>query len=319
VDLNEILVFARVVQTGSFTRAAARLGIPKSTVSRKVSALEERLGSRLLQRTTRKLNVTDAGRVYYDYCLRIVADVEDAERAVSSLQDRPRGLLRVTAPVNCAFLGPIVSAYLKRYPEVQLELLCTERTVDLVEERFDVGIRGGGLADSTLVARSLGRSGHFLVATPAYLKKRGRPRSPEDLKQHDFFFFGAGLDSAILRLQNGDRSAQIVLTPRMIVSDNEILYSVATAGLGVALLPAFLCVADLGAHRLERVLRDWSSPSTPVHVVYPSLRHLSPKVKTFVDHLHEQLTPPPWEIGPYAEPIDGELLGKLVPAACTAK
>jgi DNA-binding transcriptional LysR family regulator len=298
MDLNEILVFARVVQTGSFTTAATRLGMPKSTVSRKVSELEERLGSRLLQRTTRKLSVTDAGRIYYDYCLRIVADVEDAERAVSGLQDRPRGLLRVTAPVNCAFLGPIVSAYLKRYPEVQLELLCTERTVDLVEERFDVGIRGGGLVDSTLVARSLGRSGYFLVATPAYLKERGRPRAPEDLKKHDFFFFGTGLDSAVVRLQNGERSAQLALTPRMVVSDNDILYSVATAGLGVALLPAFLCVADLRARLLERVLRDWTAPSTPVHVVYPSQRHLSPKVKTFVDHLHDQLTPPPWEIGP---------------------
>jgi DNA-binding transcriptional LysR family regulator len=298
MDLNELLVFARVVQAGSFTTAAAQLGMPKSTVSRKVSELEERLKSRLLQRTTRKLSLTDVGRTYYDYCARIVAEVEDAERAVSSLQDTPRGPLRVTAPANAAFLGPIVSDYLQRYPEVQLEVFCTARTVDLVEERFDLGIRAGGLADSTLVARSLGRVGWFLVATPAYLKKRGRLRSPEDLKKHDYLFFGTGLDSAVLRLEKGDRSVQLALAPRMTVSENDVLYAVAAAGLGVALLPAFLCVNDLRAHRLERVLRDWTAPSTPVHVVYPSARHVSPKVKSFIDHLQERMTPPPWELGP---------------------
>ena len=143
MDLNEMLVFARVVQAGSFTTAAAQLGMPKSTVSRKVSELEERLKARLLQRTTRKLSLTDVGRTYYDYCARIVGEIEDAERAVSSLQETPRGLLRVTAPVNAAFLGPIVSDYLKRYPEVRLELFCTARAVDLVEERFDLGDPSG--------------------------------------------------------------------------------------------------------------------------------------------------------------------------------
>src|SRR5215475_12471385 len=125
MDLNEMLVFARVVQAGSFTSAASALGMPKSTVSRKVSELEERLGARLLQRTTRKLSLTDVGRTYYDYCARIVAEVEDAERAVSKLQTTPRGLLRVTAPVNAAFLGPIVADYLKRYPDIQIDLFCT--------------------------------------------------------------------------------------------------------------------------------------------------------------------------------------------------
>jgi DNA-binding transcriptional LysR family regulator len=298
MDLNEMLVFARVVQAGGFTAASAQLGMPKSSVSRKVSELEERLKSRLLQRTTRKLSLTDVGRTYYDYCARIVAEVEDAERAVNSLQAVPRGNLRVTAPANAAFLGPIVSDYLKRYPEVRLELSLTARSVDLVEEGYDLGIRAGTLADSTLIARSLGRVGWFLVATPAYLKKRGRPRSPEDLKKHDFLFFGAGLDSAVLRLENGDQSVQLAVAPRMAVSDNDVLRAVATAGLGIALLPEFMCVEDLRAHRLERVLRDWTAPPTPVHVVYPSTRHLSPKVKSFVEHLQEHMTPPPWELGP---------------------
>src|SRR5690349_7028510 len=173
MDLNEIIVFARVVQAGSFTKAAAELGMPKSTVSRKVSELEERLGARLLQRTTRKLSLTDAGRTYFDYSARVVAEVEDAERAVSSLQAAPRGLLRVTAPTNFRVLGAIVADYLKRYPDVRLELFCTGRRVDLVEERFDLGVRAGVLADSSLVARSLGTAGWVLAATPAYLRRRG--------------------------------------------------------------------------------------------------------------------------------------------------
>jgi DNA-binding transcriptional LysR family regulator len=272
--------------------------MPKSTVSRKVSELEERLKSRLLQRTTRKLSLTDVGRTYYDYCARIVGEIEDAERAVSSLQETPRGLLRVTAPVNVAFLGPIVSDYLKRFPEVRIDLFCTGRAVDLVEERFDVGIRAGTLADSTLIARNLGSARWFLVATPAYLKKHGRPRSPEDLKKHDCLIFGAGLGSADVRLENAGRSVQVALSARLLVTDMDILDAVATAGLGIALLPAFRCIEELRAHRLERVLPDWNAPSTPVHVVYPSTRHLSPKVKSFVDHLHQRMTPPPWELGP---------------------
>ncbi len=297
MDLNEIVVFARVVQAGSFTKAAAKLGMPKSTVSRKVSDLEERLKSRLLQRTTRKLSLTDVGRAYYESCARIVGEIEDGERAVSRLQESPRGLLRVTAPVNVAFLGPIVGDYLKRYREVRLDLFCTARAVDLVEERFDLGIRAGTLADSTLIARSLGSSRWCLVATPAYLKRRGRPRSPDDLKKHDCLLFGTGIDNAGVHLENADRSVQVALSPRLMVTDMDVLHAVAAAGLGIALLPASRCAEDLAARRLERVLAQWNAPSTPVHVVYPSTQHLSPKVKTFVEHLQERMTPPPWELG----------------------
>src|SRR5580700_2702993 len=157
MDLNEMLVFARVVQAGSFTVAAAELGMPKSTVSRKVTELEERLKSRLIQRTTRKLSLTDVGRTYYEYCARIAGEVEDAEQAVNNLQATPRGHLRITAGTNAQYLGPIVADFLRRNPDVTVELFCTGRTVDLIEERFDLGIRAGPLADSTLIARSLGR------------------------------------------------------------------------------------------------------------------------------------------------------------------
>jgi DNA-binding transcriptional LysR family regulator len=298
MDLNEIAVFARVVQAGSFTAAARLLGMPKSTVSRKVSELEERLKSRLLQRTTRKLSLTDVGRTYYDHCARIVAEVEEAERAVSSLHGKPRGLLRVTAPVNMSFLGPIVGDFLERYPAVQLDLFCTQRSVDLIEERYDLGIRAGVLADSTLIARSLGSVRWFFVATPAYLKKRGRPRSPAELKKHDCLLFGAGSIGANLQLESGADSVQVSLSPRLLASDMELLQSVVRNGQGIGLLPAYLCVQDVREGRLQRVLHAFSLPPTPVHVVYPSTRHISAAVKSFVDHLQERMTPSPWELGP---------------------
>jgi DNA-binding transcriptional LysR family regulator len=298
MDLNEMLVFARVVRTGSFTTAAAELRMPKSTVSRKVSELEERLGSRLLQRTTRKLSLTDVGRTYYEYCARIAGEVEDAERAVTTLQAAPRGLLRVTAGINAAYLGPIVSDYLARYLEVRIELYCTGRTVDLVEEGFDIGIRAGALADSTLIARSVGRVSWFLVATPAYLKRGGRPKSPEDLKKHDCLFFGAGSTPFSLHLEGKETPVQVEVPARLLVSDFDVLYAVTVSGLGIGLLPAFRCVDDLRARNLIRVLGDWNAPSTPIHVVYPSTRHVSPKVKTFIEHFQAHLTPPPWELGP---------------------
>jgi DNA-binding transcriptional LysR family regulator len=296
MDLNEMLVFTRVVQAASFTTAAAQLGMPKSTVSRKVTELEERLGARLLNRTTRKLSLTDAGRIYFDYGARIVSEVEDAERAVSSLQAAPRGLLRVTTPINMTFLAPIITDYAVRFPEVHLELLATTRRVDLIEERFDVGIRAGTLLDSSLIARNLGIATWFLVATPGYLKKRGRPRSPEDLQRHACLQFAPA--SGPLRLERGDEHTQVSVTPRILANDSDILYAATTAGVGIALLPAFRCMDDLRTRRLERVLPDWSSPSTPVQAVYPSARHISPKVKSFADHLQARMSPPPWELGP---------------------
>jgi DNA-binding transcriptional LysR family regulator len=298
MDLNEMLVFARVALTGSFTTAAADLGMPKSTVSRKITELEARLKARLLNRTTRKVSLTDVGRTYYDYCARIVSEVEDAERAVTNLQEIPRGVLRVTTGPNAAFLAPILNDYIKRYPEVRVEVFCTGRTVDLIEERFDVAIRAGALGDSTLIARSLGKVRWFLVGAPAYLKKHGRPRSVDDLKGRDCIMFGTTPGGAALRLQSGDKTAHVEPPARLMVNDFDLVHAAALAGLGLALLPAYLCLDDIRGKRLERVLHDWEAPSTPVHVVYPSARYISPKVKTFVDHLQERTTPPPWEVGP---------------------
>jgi DNA-binding transcriptional LysR family regulator len=299
MDLNEIQVFAKVVQAGSFTRAAQQLAMPKSTVSRKIAQLESRLEARLLQRTTRKLSLTDAGRTYFDYCARIVGEIDEAERAVTSLQATPRGLLRVTAPVNLRFLSSIFADYLKCYSEVSIELFCTERTVDLVEERYDLGIRAGALSDSTLIARSLGVVGWFLVATPGYLEKHGQPRSPKDLQKHVCLLFSpGGRGLAELRLEGSQQTLQLPVTARMMTGDTDALHAAANAGLGIAVLPAFQCIDDVRAHRLARVLPDWCPRSIPMHIVYPTVRHLSAKVTSFVGYLQQRMTPPPWELGP---------------------
>lgn len=286
MDLNELVVFVRVVQAGSIRGAADLLDMPKSTVSRKVIELEERLQARLLQRTTRQLGLTDVGRIYYDHALRVVAEVESAELAVRSQHETPRGLLRVTAPLNLGLFAPILSSYLTRYPEVRLELSANTRVVDLVEEHFDVGIRMGALEDSTLIARPLGLFDRMLVATPAYLHRRGRPTHPDDLKSHDCLLFGT---STTLRLTGDGRTAEVTLSPRLLVTDMDVLGCAVIEGLGIAPIPTFLCQGALLAGRLERVLPRWSPPSTPMHVVYPSTRYLSPTVRSFVDHLRENV------------------------------
>lgn len=298
MDLNDILVFTRVVQAGSFTGASRELDMPKSTVSRKVSALEERLGARLLQRTTRKLSLTDVGRTYYQHAARVVAEVEEAERAVHRLQETPRGLLRVTIPLNFGFFAPIVTAFMSRYPEVQLEIVCADRVVDLVEEGFDVAIRAGELGDSSLVARSLGALKSYLVASPGFLRRHGTPDRPEEIGRLDCVVFGAGPDRFTWKLTRGGETTTVRIRPRLVVNDFELLDEAARSGLGIAVLPLFRCIDDLRAKRLRRVLPEWCAREVPLHAVYPSTRHLSPKVRAFLDHLRERMTPPPWERGP---------------------
>ncbi|QRK10378.1 LysR family transcriptional regulator [Archangium violaceum] len=288
MDLNELLVFAKVVQAGSFTVAARGLRMPKSTVSRKVSELEERVGAQLLQRTTRKLNLTEVGRAYYEHCARIVAEAEQAELAVTRMQSAPHGLLRVTAPLTFSFLGPIVAGFMKRYPEVQLEMVCTDRSVDLVEEGFDLAVRAGRMADSSLVARRLGNIERIVMAAPSYLEERGTPRSPKDLEKHDCLLFGAGQVGNVWTLYSGNKSVEVSVRARLVVNEPDMLGSVTLAGAGIALLPTLDYAEDASAGRLRRLLPDWTSSGAPVHAVYPSTRHHSPKVMAFVDFLRER-------------------------------
>lgn len=291
LDLNEILVFTKVVQAGSFVGASRELEMPRSTVSRKVAELEEHLGARLLQRTTRKLSLTDAGRTLFRYSARVVAEIEAAELAVARMQETPRGLLRVTAPLNFRNLGPIVASFLARHPEVQLELVCADRVIDLVEEGFDVAVRAGRLADSTLIARRLGTLESLVVASPAFLEKHGEPEEPRDLERFDCVVFGAGPDPSSWRLDRDGASVVVEVKSRLVINDFDLLSDAAVAGLGIATLPLWSCAEALRAGTLRRVLPRWGPPKIPLHALYPSTRHLSPKVRAFLDHLAENMAP----------------------------
>lgn len=288
MDLNELLVFARVVQAGSFTGAARGLRMPKSTVSRKVSDLEERIGAQLLHRTSRKLRLTEAGQTYYDHAARVVAEAEQAELAVTRLQTAPHGLLRVTTPLTFGCIGPLVSEFLQRHPEVHIELVCTERAVDLMAEGFDLAVRAGRLADSSLMARRLGNIENIVVAAPGYLKQRGTPKAPKELEKHDCILFGTELERNAWTLSSGGRTVEVPVRARLAVNEPDMLRAVTLAGAGIALLPNLNYAEDLASGRLKRILPDWSSAGVPVHAVYPSSRHDSPKVTAFVDFLRER-------------------------------
>lgn len=282
-DLNGILVFVKVVQAGSFSGAGRFLSMPKSTVSRKISELEDRVGARLLHRTTRKLSLTDAGRLYHDHGVRVLAELDEAGAAVARMQSAPRGLLRVTAPLSFGMLAPILSEYLRKNPDVRVELFCTDRAVDLVEERFDVAIRAGQLTDSSLIARHLGDLERVLVAAPRYCKQHGTPRTPAELQKHACIAFGAGAQPDVWPLWAKDKKVNVRVAPRLTVNDFAMMSDAARAGLGIASMPRFVCKADLRKGRLVRVLPAWSATSTKVQALYPTARHLSPKVVAFIE------------------------------------
>ncbi len=284
-----MLVFAKVVQAGSFIAASRELDMPRSTVSRKVADLEKRLDARLLQRTTRSLRLTEVGEAYYRHAAQVVAELEKAEVAVTRMQEAPRGLIRVTAPVSFGQLGPIVASFLSCYPDVQVELVCADRVVDLVAEGFDVGVRVGRLRDSSLVARSLGVLRNLAVASPTFVAEQGAPSTPADLVNFDLLTFGGGSERSHWPLTDGTAVVAIPVDARLIVNDFAHLQDAVRAGIGVGLLSTVLCTDDIRSGRLVRVLPGWCSPQLPVHAVYPSKRHLSPKVRALVDYLREHL------------------------------
>ena len=299
-DLNDIVVFARVVEAGSFVGAARVTGIPKSTVSRKVSELEARLGARLLQRTTRSLTLTDVGQTFFRHAQRVVAEVEEAARAVTVMQEAPRGLVRVTLPLNVGFFAPIVASFMRQHPQVQVELVGTDRVVDLVAEGFDLAIRAGDLEDSSLVARRLGKLESYLVASPAFVRRHGVPKEPADVEPLDCIVFGAGQQRGHWPLRREGRTVTIEPKARMTVNDFEFVEVAARAGLGIAMLPVYRCVDGLRTKQLRRVLPQWCAREFPLHAVYPTSRHLSPAVGALLEHLRVELQPPPWERGPAA-------------------
>lgn len=286
-DLNDIAVFVRVVQLESFSRAARALGMPVSTVSRKVTTLEERLGVTLLQRTTRKLNLTAQGRAYFDQCSEPLSHLYDAERVITQAQNRPEGLLRVSGPVMLEqdpFYN-FLSAFLTSYPGIHVDLHFTNEFLDLIADNIDVAIRFGDLRDSSLVAQRLGRSVRYLVASPDYVARHDLPTRPEQLSQYPCVMINGRNNEADWHLVKGRREVTVRVSGPVAAHDFHIVTAFALRGHGIALLPSGYADTRLTTGDLVRVLPDWSSPQVHVHALYPTRRFMPSRLKAFLDAL----------------------------------
>jgi DNA-binding transcriptional LysR family regulator len=285
--LNDIAVFVKVAQYGSFSRAAHSLGMPVSTVSRKVTSLEEQLGVTLLQRTTRKLSLTAQGRAYFDQCSEPLAHLIDAEQALTETQKKPEGLLKISVPVifGQEVFYEFVSSFLKTYPEIQVDLFVTNLFLDLIAENIDLGIRFGELKDSSMVAQRLGKSVRYLVATPDYLRGRPLPLKPEDLKDHECVLLNGRNGEAEWHLVSGRKSIDTRVSGPVSSRDFAAVSAFTYRGHGIGLLPSTYCDDEIRRGALIRLLPDWSSEEIFVHAVYPTRRFLPARLQVFLDAL----------------------------------
>ena len=283
MDLDGVAIFVKVVQAGSFSQAAKLLGIPNSTASAKVSALEKQLGVTLLQRTTRKLRPTEAGQAFFQRAVRALDDLQAAENELETGRVEPKGLLRLTAPVDVGrdIVPALVHQYLAMYTRMEVELVITNRRVDLVSEGIDLAIRAGELEDSGLIAKRF-EVGHFgLWASPGYLAGRTVPRHPKDLAQHQWVRFSQFKTDAI-RLSNGKETASVMAGGRLVADDFETVRALAVLGEGVAFLPSFLCAEEKKQEKLVRVLPQWCGDKVSLSLVYPGQRFVPAKVRAFI-------------------------------------
>lgn len=290
-DVNAYLVFARVVEEGSFTAAAERLGESKSAVSKQIGRLEDSLGTRLLNRTTRRMSLTEAGAVFYERVRRVVEEVEEARIAVSQLQATPRGTLRVSAPVSfgIAHIAPVLPEFMQRYPDLHVDISLTDHLVDLVEEGIDVAIRIGALTDTSLIARRIRNYRRLIVASPDYWRKHGMPEHPSELIDHNCLTYTYSVRGRSWRLNAPDGSEVTVqIGGNMNANNGEILLSAAAAGLGVIQSPSFLCEPWVADGRLVPALEPFEFEPIGLHAVFPHARNLSTKVRVFVDYLVEK-------------------------------
>jgi DNA-binding transcriptional LysR family regulator len=290
MDLNEAAVFVKVVQVGSFSAAARMLGLPISTVSTRVARLEKRLGVTLLQRTTRRLHLTDAGEVYFHHASMGLAHLLDGEAAVSESAAEPKGLLRVTAPADIGdhILAEIVNQMRRHCPKVSIEMVLMNRYVDLIAEGVDVAIRTGHLNDSTLIAKNVGIACWVPFASSDYLHRAPLLDSPQALGQHCCLQLTAlGKDAWTFTNQHG--SITVPMSRQVMINDIGIIRSMALAGEGVALLPTYLCRRDCDEGKLVRVLPEWYAKADPIHIVYPRQRFMPPKLRVFIDLASKEL------------------------------
>jgi DNA-binding transcriptional LysR family regulator len=293
LDLNAARVLVRVVQEGSFRGAARALGMPKTTVSRKIAELEEQLGVQLLQRTTRTLALTDAGAAFVEEAEGAITRLEAAEAAVTELHAEPRGKLRVTAtvPLGAQFLAPVVADFMAAYPAVEVTVHLTDRTVDLVAERFDVAIRAGDLPDSSLVGRLIGTSTYRVVASAAYLERHGTPSRPADLTSHACLRFtkaGTAVRTT-WPFRTGKQTVDVAVSGRLVSDDFAVLRTAAEHGMGFARMPMAVVHASLREGRLVSVLDAFAPAPTPLHLLHVGDRRLPSRTRAFLDFTYPRL------------------------------
>ena len=286
MELSALTALVKVVQAGSFTRAAEAMHSQKAHLSRVITNLERELGVRLLERTTRSLSLTEVGREIFERAVGILGAVEDAERVAQRMLAEPRGVLKLTCGVEFGMIAVSrwIDSYLRSYPQVSIEADFTGRVVDIVHEGFDLAIRVGELPDSRLGARRLGELDYGLFASPDYLARRGIPGSPEELPQHDLLVFTAGSHRVGWRLAQGTENRWIGVPARLRINNSFAIRDAAIRGLGIAQLPVVVASGAKSSGELTRVLPDWHPPAVPVHALFPSNRYLTPKVRAFIDH-----------------------------------
>jgi DNA-binding transcriptional LysR family regulator len=297
-DLERMAIFARVVETKSFSAAARVMGLSKSVVSRQVTQLEKSLGARLLNRTTRAMSLTEAGEVFYEHCARIVEELVEGKLAVSRLHAEPRGLLRISASVAFGTLqiAPALPEFLSLHPEVEIDMAITDRFVDLADERYDLAIRIAHDPGQMLVARRLAAVRRSICATPEYFARRGVPRTPQDLARHNCLTYTHFNPQDPWRLRGPQGDISVQASGNLRLNDDEALSQAVLGGLGIALLPTFIIGGELQAGRLQSVLSDYVPLERHIFAVYLPNRHLSAKVRAFIDFLLKRFQPePPWD------------------------
>ena len=284
-------VYVAVAEEESFAGGARRLGMSPPAVTRAVAALEERLGAKLLTRTTRYVRATDAGQRYLEHARRIIAEADEADEAVAGAHAEPRGQLSVTAPVlfGRMFIMPSVVEYLQRFPDMSISAVFLDRVVNLLEEGMDVGVRIGELPDSSMKAIGVGHVRRVVCAAPEYLKKHGVPRAPADLARHTVVAASPVSPSVDWKFVTGKKTASVRLTPRLTVTSNEAAIVAVVQGFGVTRLLSYQIAAFLAAGQLKVVLSEYEPPALPIHVLHSEGRQASAKVRTFVDLLVDRL------------------------------
>ena len=294
--LLAMTVFVKVVEQGGFARAAERLSLSPSAVSRHIADLEAHLVTRLLNRTTRRISLTESGQAYFERALQVLADLEEIEALVSSSSVTPRGTIRLTCSTSFGvpYLAPAIGAFQARYPDVRFDISASSRFVDLVEEGLDLAIRIGDLGNPNLIARKIGSMRLVACAAPAYLKQNGTPKHPNDLAKHNCFTYEHAPERNQWRFQDRKKNEiKVRIDGSVHANDGEMLAAIAVAGAGIAMEPDFIVDASIKSGKLVEVLQDFRPVPYNIYAVYPSRRHLSAKVRTFVDFLAARLATAP--------------------------